>query len=91
MGTYVDEAVVEEEAEHGGGHRLVGGDPGRHHGLYNALRAGAGLVVVADGETVVTLGGGGRENDAEDHQRDKPRSDPRRRHGCRRAGRRRPL
>jgi hypothetical protein len=40
---------------------------------------------------VVTLGGGGRENDAEDHQRDKPRSDPRRRHGCRRAGRRRPL
>ena len=92
MGTYVDEAVVEEEAEHGGGHRLVGGDPGRHHGLHDVLRAGAGLVVVADGETVlVTAGGGAREEDRED-QRGKPRRRaPGRRHGCRRAGRRRAL
>ena len=87
VGTYVDEAVVEEEAEHGGGHRLVGGDPGRHHGLHDVLRAGAGLVVVADREVVVvTVGGGAREEDGDD-QRDKPRCDPRRRHGngCRRA------
>ena len=85
VGTYVDETVVEEEAEHGGGHRLVGGDPGRHHGLHDVLRAGAGLVVVADGETVlVTAGGGAREEDREDQRSEPRRRAPGRCHGCRR-------
>ena len=85
VGTYVDEAVVEEEAEYGGGHRLVGGEPGRHHGLHDVLRAGAGLVVVADGEVVVvTVGGGEREEDREDQRSEPRRRAPGCRHGCRR-------
>jgi hypothetical protein len=48
IGTYVDEAVMEEEAEHSGCHRLVAADPERHHGLHDLLDIGARLVVVAN-------------------------------------------
>ena len=47
MRTYLDEAVVEEEAD-GGADRPDGGVPPlRHHAAHDALQVGAGAAVVA--------------------------------------------
>ena len=42
---HVDEAVVEEEAEHGGAHRRVLADGLGHRRPYDAPQAGTGPVV----------------------------------------------
>jgi len=47
---YLDEAVVEEEANDGGAHALLPGDRGLHHRLDGAVQAGAGGGVEAGGE-----------------------------------------
>jgi hypothetical protein len=60
---YVDEAVVEEEAEHGGCHPSPA-DPLRHDGRDDALHVGACLRVVPCREMVGV--GGVRESDEEE-------------------------
>jgi len=47
--SYLDEAVVEEEADGGGAHALLSGDGGFHHRLDGVVHAGARVGVEAGG------------------------------------------
>jgi hypothetical protein len=68
--TYVDEAVVEEEAEHGGRHPAAA-DPVRHDGPHDALDVRASLCVVPCGEMVGV--GGVHESDEKEKSQSNPR------------------
>jgi hypothetical protein len=62
--SYLDEAVVEEEAEDGGPHALLPGDGGLHHRLDGAVHAGARVGVEARGQ-LRRRGAGEREEQKE--------------------------
>jgi len=65
---YLDEAVVEEEAEDGGAHALLLGDGGPHHRLDGAVDAGAGVGVEARGQ--LRRRGAGRHQHEEQEESD---------------------
>jgi hypothetical protein len=48
--SYLDEAVVEEEADGGGAHALLSGDGGFHHRLDGVVHTGARGGVEAGGQ-----------------------------------------
>ena len=79
--TYIDEAVVEEEAEDGRPHSRLAGDLVRHHRPHDALHVWTRLVVVPCREMVAI--GSGRDNNEEEQGKCNPGKAHGRRHGYR--------